>query len=131
MPDASRDGVCALIDQAMAVIKKDSRAIVGLAQKARNGGIENCTHAVMLSAVGVSMSSTRVSRHVNAPRAIVYHALLDAHAVATWMVPNGMTSQVHAFEPPEAARFGSRSHTMNRREPARRPRMPTPTTVAS
>ena len=38
------------------------------------------------------MSSTRVSRHVNAPRAIVYHALLDAHAVATWMVPNGMTS---------------------------------------
>jgi len=77
------------------------------------------------------MSSTRVSRHVNAPRAIVYHALLDAHAVATWMVPNGMTSQVHAFEPREAARFGSRSHTMNRREPARRPRMPTPTTVAS
>ena len=40
------------------------------------------------------MSSTRVSRRVNAPRAIVYHALLDAHAVATWMVPNGMTSQV-------------------------------------
>jgi hypothetical protein len=29
VPDASRDGVCALIDQAMAVIKKDSRAIVG------------------------------------------------------------------------------------------------------
>jgi hypothetical protein len=24
------------------------------------------------------MSSTRISRHVNAPRAIVYHALLDA-----------------------------------------------------
>ena len=51
------------------------------------------------------MSSTRVSRHVNAPRAIVYHALLDAHAVATWMVPSGMTSQVHAFEPREGGAF--------------------------
>jgi len=35
---------------------------------------------------------------VNAPRALVYRALLDARAVATWMVPNGMTSHVHAFE---------------------------------
>lgn len=24
-------------------------------------------------------------------------ALLNAHAVATWMVPNGMTSHVHEF----------------------------------
>ncbi|MDP9202957.1 MAG: hypothetical protein M3P26_13655 [Gemmatimonadota bacterium] len=31
------------------------------------------------------MSSTRISRHVNAPRAIVYRALLDERAVATWM----------------------------------------------
>ena len=35
------------------------------------------------------MSSTRISRRVNAPRAIVYRALLDARAVATWMVPTG------------------------------------------
>jgi uncharacterized protein YndB with AHSA1/START domain len=35
---------------------------------------------------------------VNAPPAIVYRALLDARAVATWMVPTGMTSQVHAFD---------------------------------
>lgn len=40
--------------------------------------------------------------------------------------PGGMHSSLV-----RAARFGSRSHTMNRREPARRPRMPTPTTVAS
>ena len=45
------------------------------------------------------MSATHVRRHVNAPRANVYHALLDARAVASWMVPAGMTSQVHAFEP--------------------------------
>lgn len=44
------------------------------------------------------MSSTRISYRVNAPRAIVYRALLDARAVATWMVPTGMTSQVHAFD---------------------------------
>ncbi|MFL5044093.1 MAG: SRPBCC domain-containing protein [Xanthobacteraceae bacterium] len=42
---------------------------------------------------------------MNAPRAIVYRALLDARAVATWMVPNGMTSQVHAFDPHEGGSF--------------------------
>jgi uncharacterized protein YndB with AHSA1/START domain len=51
------------------------------------------------------MSSTRISRHVNASRASVYRALLDARAVATWMVPNGMTSQVHAFEGREGGAF--------------------------
>ncbi len=35
---------------------------------------------------------------MNAPRAAVYRALLDAGAVARWMVPAGMTSQVHAFD---------------------------------
>lgn len=47
------------------------------------------------------MSSTRISRHVNAPRAKVYRALLDARAVAQWMVPPGMTSHVHEFDPRE------------------------------
>jgi uncharacterized protein YndB with AHSA1/START domain len=32
------------------------------------------------------MSATRISRRVNAPRAIVYRALLDARAVGMWMV---------------------------------------------
>jgi uncharacterized protein YndB with AHSA1/START domain len=47
------------------------------------------------------MSSTRVSRHVRAPRARVYRALLDARAVAQWMVAPGMTSHVHEFDPRE------------------------------
>ena len=47
------------------------------------------------------MSTTRVSQHVNAPRERVYRALLDAEAVQAWMVPTGMTSEVHAFEPRE------------------------------
>jgi uncharacterized protein YndB with AHSA1/START domain len=51
------------------------------------------------------MSSTRVSQHVNAPRPRVYRALLDPQAVANWMVPDGMTSQVHAFDPREGGAF--------------------------
>ena len=35
---------------------------------------------------------------MNAPRARVYRALIDANAVAEWMVPTGMTSHVHTFE---------------------------------
>ncbi len=49
--------------------------------------------------MATGVSSTRLSRRVNAPRAAVYRALLDARAVETWMVPDGMTSRVHAFEP--------------------------------
>jgi uncharacterized protein YndB with AHSA1/START domain len=44
------------------------------------------------------MSSTRTRRHIHAPRAAVYRALLDPHAVTRWKVPDGMASQVHAFE---------------------------------
>lgn len=50
-------------------------------------------------------TSTRTSRHVNAPREDVYRALLDARAVATWMVPSGMTSHVHEFDAHEGGSF--------------------------
>jgi uncharacterized protein YndB with AHSA1/START domain len=42
---------------------------------------------------------------VNAPRANVYRALLDARAVARWMVPSGMTSHVHEFDAREGGSF--------------------------
>jgi uncharacterized protein YndB with AHSA1/START domain len=51
------------------------------------------------------VTSTRISRHVNAPRPIVYRALLDPRAVARWKVPAGMTSHVHAFDPREGGSF--------------------------
>ncbi|HEY0338985.1 MAG TPA: SRPBCC domain-containing protein, partial [Burkholderiales bacterium] len=51
------------------------------------------------------MNSTRITRHVKAPRASVYRALVDARAVAKWMVPNGMTSHVHAFDAREGGSF--------------------------
>ena len=51
------------------------------------------------------MTSTRVSRHVRAPRPAVYRALLDADAVARWRVPAGMTSHVHEFDAREGGSF--------------------------
>jgi uncharacterized protein YndB with AHSA1/START domain len=39
------------------------------------------------------------------PRAHVYRALLDARAVATWMVPTGMTSHVHVVDAREGGSF--------------------------
>ena len=45
------------------------------------------------------MSSTRIRRHINAPRATVYQALIDPRAIAQWKVPAGMSCQVHSFEP--------------------------------
>ena len=50
-------------------------------------------------------SSTRITRHVNAPRAAVYRALLDPRAVSRWKVPTGMTSRVHAFDAREGGSF--------------------------
>lgn len=49
--------------------------------------------------------TTTTMRHVNAPRGNVYRALLDADAVTTWMVPDGMTSHVHAFDAREGGSF--------------------------
>jgi uncharacterized protein YndB with AHSA1/START domain len=51
------------------------------------------------------MSSTRICRRVNAPRARVYRALTDARDIAAWRVPTGMTSEVHEFDPREGGRF--------------------------
>jgi uncharacterized protein YndB with AHSA1/START domain len=51
------------------------------------------------------MSSTRITHHVKAPRARVYRAFLDARDVGQWMVPDGMTSEVHSFEGREGGAF--------------------------
>ena len=44
------------------------------------------------------MTTTRIERHLHAPPAVVYRALLDPALVQRWMVPDGMTSQIHSFE---------------------------------
>lgn len=51
------------------------------------------------------MSSTRINHRINASRADVYRALLDARAIAKWKVPDGMTCHVHAFDAREGGSF--------------------------
>lgn len=51
------------------------------------------------------MYATRVSCRVNAPRAAVYRMLVDADALARWRVPEGMSSEVHAFDAREGGAF--------------------------
>jgi uncharacterized protein YndB with AHSA1/START domain len=51
------------------------------------------------------LQATKVSRHVNAPAAVVYRALLDPDAIVQWRVPDGMTSHVHHFDPHEGGTF--------------------------
>ena len=56
------------------------------------------------------MATTRLSRHIRAPRSAVYRALLDADAVQRWMVPDGMTSEVHAFDAREGGKYARLAH---------------------
>ncbi|PYR35176.1 MAG: hypothetical protein DMF90_14590, partial [Acidobacteria bacterium] len=49
--------------------------------------------------------ATRTARHVKAPRARVYRALIEAGSVGTWVVPIGMTGVVHAFDAREGGQF--------------------------
>lgn len=51
------------------------------------------------------MSTTRITRHLKAPRSRVYRALIDPRDVQAWMVPEGMTSEVHVFEAREGGAF--------------------------
>jgi uncharacterized protein YndB with AHSA1/START domain len=51
------------------------------------------------------MYTSRVSGHVDAPRAAVYRALVSAEAIARWRVPDGMSSEVHEFDAREGGGF--------------------------
>jgi uncharacterized protein YndB with AHSA1/START domain len=51
------------------------------------------------------MTSTRINRHLRAPRPVVYRALLDPGAIAQWRVPVGMTSRVHWLDAREGGTF--------------------------
>ena len=51
------------------------------------------------------MSTTRLTRHIGAPRERVFRALLDPEAVRQWMVPDNMTSHVHSFDARQGGTF--------------------------
>ncbi len=53
----------------------------------------------------MASNTTRLTQRINAPPASVYRALTDARAVAIWMVPDDMTSQVHTFDGREGGLF--------------------------
>lgn len=50
-------------------------------------------------------TTTHLSQVIRGPRSAVYRALLDPQAVQQWMVPDGMTSEVHAFDAREGGEF--------------------------
>ena len=50
-------------------------------------------------------ASTRVSRIIHASPKAIYEAFLDPAAVASWLPPDGMTGEVHAFEAHEGGAF--------------------------
>ena len=45
----------------------------------------------------MTTNATRLRRHLRASPTQVYRALIDPQAVATWMTPDDMTSDVHEF----------------------------------
>jgi uncharacterized protein YndB with AHSA1/START domain len=51
------------------------------------------------------MNSTRVSRHIKAPPAVVYRALIEREAIAQWMFPKGMSIEIHKFQGWEGGEF--------------------------
>lgn len=68
---------------------------------------------------------------MNAPRGAVYRALLDPQAVAIWMVPTGMTSQVHRFEPREGGSFRISLRYVEPSGTGKTTAIPIPTTATS
>jgi uncharacterized protein YndB with AHSA1/START domain len=60
-----------------------------------------------------------VSRVIKAQRHTVFAAFLDANAVASWLPPQGMTAQVHAFDAREG---GAYDMTLKYLSPKDRPR---------
>ena len=51
------------------------------------------------------MTKTRIEQHIDARPAAVYEAFLNADSIAQWMVPDGMTSEVHEFDSHEGGKF--------------------------
>src|SRR4051812_30339554 len=60
---------------------------------------------VPTSSEETSMSNSRVVRHLRAPRAAVYRALLDRQALEAWRAPEGMSCAVHEFDPRPGGTF--------------------------
>jgi uncharacterized protein YndB with AHSA1/START domain len=56
--------------------------------------------------------STRVERHIAAPRTVVYRLLLDPDAIVRWRVPDGMVVEADEFETEDPASRGEMISTI-------------------
>jgi uncharacterized protein YndB with AHSA1/START domain len=50
-------------------------------------------------------ASTKVSRIIQAPRRITYHAFLDPDTLASWRAPENMKASVHVFDAREGGSY--------------------------
>jgi uncharacterized protein YndB with AHSA1/START domain len=50
-------------------------------------------------------ASTKVSKMIQAPRAVIYQAFLDAEVLASWRAPENMKARVHAFDAREGGTY--------------------------
>jgi mutator protein MutT len=68
------------------------------------GGLDLADHSYrdVFSRLG---RATRLTQRIAGPRADVYRAFVDGDVVQRWMVPDGMTSRVHAFDGREGGVF--------------------------
>ncbi len=55
--------------------------------------------------VFVDTYTTRLTRHISAPRSEVYRALIDPEAIRQWKVPDGMSIHIHEHDAREGGRF--------------------------
>ncbi|WP_114948978.1 SRPBCC domain-containing protein [Microvirga calopogonii] len=51
------------------------------------------------------MSALKLTQHFDAPASVIYRALIDPDAVSAWMFPDGMSIEIHHFEPKVGGRF--------------------------
>jgi uncharacterized protein YndB with AHSA1/START domain len=49
--------------------------------------------------------STRVSQIIKAPREVVFQAFLEPDALASWLLPDGMSGHLHTFNPHEGGKL--------------------------
>jgi len=54
---------------------------------------------------GSDERSTRIRRVIDAPRSRVYRTMLDRTLLARWKVPDGMSLEIHEFDPRENGRI--------------------------
>ncbi|MFT3884856.1 MAG: SRPBCC domain-containing protein [Flavobacteriales bacterium] len=51
------------------------------------------------------MATTTVTRYIHSPRSSIFRALIDPVLLVQWRFPEGMTAEVHTFDPRAGGRY--------------------------